>query len=275
MALCPQRPSHTMEAHAGRERRTLPPRLLALALAASAGSRAAEEEEQIDGLTIPPEYACDVCSAIAYSIEAGFKLAEEKHRGDGPLGVPEVYDVLEKVCQVNYMTDSMGYGIRGETLPGKEGLPEPTVADQKRLVGPGLPHSFGNAEGESYGAYTAVPGKWPSRVAVRCGEIVGLVTDLSDREEAELYRIYQDAPPVQGERTRKQFAAMRQELCYEWTGDCGDGGGKQRPKEERKAKKKKKKKSKKKGKSKDDLRRSLRGDAVELPGAATNPRHAS
>lgn len=95
-----------------------------------------EEEQTLGSHRIPPGYECDACAGIAYTIEQGFQKAEAKYKTKKRLREGEIIDVLETVCQPEYMAKTMGYGIRGDSdvLPGE--------SEEKLLCGPGIPHSY-------------------------------------------------------------------------------------------------------------------------------------
>lgn len=139
-----------------------------------------EEEQHSPHTPKSFEITCDACTAIAYQMENALKKAEEKKPSlkGKPLPESELIDLFETVCDKSWDD----YGIK-------------TVKGVNRLSGPGL-------EAKDVPGMMQGGGKWPGRLATKCGNLVG------DIGEDELYAEY---------RKGKNLFNF---LCKDYTKDC-------------------------------------------------------
>lgn len=139
-----------------------------------------EEEQHSPHTPKSFEMTCDACTAIAYQMSKALRKAEDKKPSlkGKPLPESDYLDVFEAVCD-NSWDD---YGLK-------------TVQGVNRLSGPGV-------EAKDFPGMMQGGGKWPGRLAQKCGGLVG------DIGEDELYTEFR--------KTRDLFNY----LCKEYTKDC-------------------------------------------------------
>jgi len=113
--------------------------------------------------TLDTIHRCNGCKAVAHQLNLALTELMPKD-GKRVLAEHEYTEAME--CKVKTYDD---YGLK-------------KLEDNTRvIVGPGLPHS-GQDEGSTFGG-----GKWPTRIARYCGQLIG---DTGD--EPEVYRMWVD-----------------------------------------------------------------------------------
>lgn len=113
--------------------------------------------------TLDIMHRCNGCKAVAHQLNAALMELMPKD-GKRVLAEHEYTEAME--CKVKTYDD---YGLK-------------KLEDNSRvIVGPGLPHS-GQDEGSTFGG-----GKWPTRIARYCGQLIGETGD-----EPEVYRMWVD-----------------------------------------------------------------------------------
>jgi hypothetical protein len=137
---------------------------------------AADEEEQLSTV-LPERYKCDGCRAVAFQLAQAFGRTESR-RGESTRGhaLPEwqYMEIIDETCEGGFddygmkQPESVGGGKQGaKGAKGAKGAwGDKGGAWGKVLSGPGVPG--GDMPGVTMGG-----GKWPGRLAMLCGTMVG------------------------------------------------------------------------------------------------------
>ncbi|EDV19587.1 Marginal zone B- and B1-cell-specific protein [Trichoplax sp. H2] len=123
-------------------------------------------DEDYHSPTVPLQYRCAVCQAVAYQLEKALEKEQIKLIGRKRLSEVVYIDVLDKKCNGEWD----GYGIK-------------KVNGVNRFTGDGVPY-------ENDFGFTQTGGKWPFRLTNECQNILGEVG------EDEIYEAFYDGTPL-------------------------------------------------------------------------------
>jgi hypothetical protein len=142
-------------------------------------------EEDDHSVTMPVQYRCEGCQAVAHQVVTVLQKAKDKQKKAKRLAESEYLDILDDLCKNHDLWN--GYGIK-------------EIDGNNHISGPGLPAD--QHAGMMHGG-----GKWPGRIMSMCYEIMGEIG------EDEIYNFFEE----------HEHHEMMPYLCEEETSHCKKG----------------------------------------------------
>jgi len=116
-------------------------------------------EEEQHSTSIPKQYKCDSCRAIAHQIYNSIDKRKSTFGNGSIINEDDAIEILEDAC------DEGRYGTYGLSV----------IGGRNKLTGPGIPVPHDDRLSSSGGFITMSGGMWPKRLKSRCTAIVDTI----------------------------------------------------------------------------------------------------